>query len=140
MEDLEREKRSVRSTEAPLQQQLFAEERKRLASEAAEREVKTLLEESRKTANDLAIENEKLQQEVTAAKATLPPPPSPPKDAVEGPDVVAALRADITRLQNEKEELVYKSKIIEERYKNSCLVCSLLPLLGAVADRSDADR
>jgi len=128
MEDLEREKGSTRSAEATLQRQQFAEENKRLVFEAAERELKTLLEESRRKANDLATENEKFLQEVAAAKVTLPPPPSPRKDVVDGPDVVATLRADITRLQNEKEELIRDSKTIEERYKNSRLVCSpLLP-------------
>jgi len=120
MEDLERGKRS-------LQQQQFAEEKKQMAFEAAEKELKTLLEESKKKASDLAAENEKLQREVAAAKATPPPPPSPPKDSVVGPDVVATLRADITRLQNEKEELIRESKTIEERYKNSRLVCLPAP-------------
>lgn len=128
MEDLEREKRSARSAEATLQQQQFAEEKNRLAFEAAERELKALLEESRKKVNELALENEKLQQEVAAAKATPPPPPSPPKVAVEDSGVVAALRADITRLQDEKEELIRESKTIEERYKNSRLVSFPLSL------------
>ena len=127
VEDLEREKRSARSAEATLQQQQFAEEKKRLAFEAAEKELKTLLEDSRKKASDFATENEKLQQEVAAAKATPPPPPSPLKDAVEDPDVVAILRGEITGLQNEKEELIRESKTIEERYRNSRLVCPPLP-------------
>ena len=126
MEDLEREKRSVRSAEATLQQQQFAEENKRLVFEAVERELKILLEESRKEANDSAAENQKLQQEIATAKANIPPPPSPPKDVVR-PDVVAALRAENTRLQNENEGLVRESKTIEERYKNSRLVRSSLP-------------
>lgn len=138
MEDLEREKLSARSTEATLQQQQFAEENKRLVFEAAEKELKTLLEESRKKVNDFAVENEKLQLEVEAAKTALPPPSSPPKAAVEAPDVMAPLRAEIAKLQNEKEELIRESKTIEERYKNSCLVCFPLPL-GAVADRLGVD-
>ena len=138
MEDLEREKRSARSAEATLQQQLFAEEKKRLASEAAERELKTLLEESRKKVNDFAVENEKLLQEVAAVKATPPPPPSPPKVAVEDPEVVTALQTEITRLQNEKEELIHESKTIEERYKNSRLVRFPLspPLAQLLTDRT----
>ena len=78
--------------------------------------------------NGFTVENEKLLQEIAAAKTTPPPPPSPPKVVVEDPEVVAALRIDITRLQNEKEELIHESKTIEERYKNSHLVSFPLPL------------
>ena len=133
-ESLEREQRSVRSTEATLQQQLFAEEKKRLSLEAAAREAAVIVEESRRRAEDLIAENEKLQREVVAAKAI--PPLSPPKAAAEDTDmIVAALRADISRLQNEKEELVRKSKTVEERYKNGYLVCSRSPPPpGTVAD------
>lgn len=114
MESLEREKSSTHSVQIVCQQQLFAEEKKRLVLEAAAKEAQNLLEERLV----------KLQQELAAAKAIPPPPPSPPKGAVEDPDVVAALRADITRLQNENEELVRKSNTIEGRYKNGDLVCS----------------
>lgn len=126
MESLERERGSVRSAEATLQHQLFAEEKKRLELEAAAREAKALAEEIRKQVNDLTVENQKLQQEVVAAKA-IQLPPSPPKGPVEDPDLVAALRADTARLQSEIEELVRKSKTIEERYQNSRLVCPPLP-------------
>jgi hypothetical protein len=50
---LEREKRSARSAEDALQQQLFAEEKKWLALEAAAKEAQILLEQSRKKVNDL---------------------------------------------------------------------------------------
>ena len=49
---------------------------------------------------------------------------------------VVALRAEITRLQNENEGLVRKLDTIEERYKNNDLVCSpLFPLCTAVLGR-----
>ncbi|KAF9652189.1 hypothetical protein BDM02DRAFT_3109613 [Thelephora ganbajun] len=118
VESLERENSSVRSAETTFQQQLFAKEKEWL--EAAAKEAR-ILEESMKKVNDLTVENEKLQQEVAATKAIPPPPPIPPKDAIEDSDVVVALRADITRLQNKNEELVRKSNTIEERYKNGDL-------------------
>jgi len=124
---LERERSCVRSAETTLQQQLFAEEKKRLALEAISREAQILLEESKKRVNDLTVENEKLQQEVSAAKTIPPPPQSPPKNTIEDSEMAATLRADIARLQNEIEELVHKSKTIGERYKNDDLVRSLFP-------------
>ena len=132
-ESLEREKSSARSAEATRQQQRFAEEKERLTLEATAKEAQTLLEESRKKANDLIADNEKLQQELAVA-AISPPPPSPPKGIVEDPDVVVALRAKITGLQNEKEELIRKCDTIEERYKNGDLVCSTFPNLRTVID------
>ena len=136
-DSLEREKASVRSAEATLQHQLFAEEKKRLVLEAAAKEDKILVEETKKKVNDLTVEIQKLQQEVAAAK-TIQPPPASPKGAVEDSDLVVALRADITRLQSENEELARKSETIEERYQNSCLVCcTLVPLTWS--DRSDLD-
>ena len=127
MEDSEREKLSVRSAEAVLQQQQLVEEKNRVAFESAVREANLLAEERGGKVNDLTVENEKLRQEVAAAKAVIQSPPSPPKCAIEDSSVVAALKADMIRLQSEKEELVRKSKTIEERYKNSHLVCSPLP-------------
>jgi len=124
---LEHEKSSVRSAEATHQEQLFAEEKKRLALEAAAKDAQIPLEESRTKVNDLTVENEKLRQEIEAAKAVPPPPPSPPKGAVEDSDVVAALRADVARLQSEQEELVRKSNTIGERYKSGDLVCPPIP-------------
>ena len=85
--------------------------------EAAAKEAQNLLEEK-------IAENEKLQQELAAVKAIPPPPPSSPKGAVEDPDVVAALRADVARLEKKNEDLVRKFNTIEERYKNGDLVCS----------------
>ena len=131
---MEREKSSARSAQAAHQQQLLGEEKKWLALEAVAKEAQTLLEESRKRTSGLIIENEKLQQEIAAARDISPPPPSPPKGPVEDPDVVAALRADISRLQDEKEELVRKSDTIEERYKNGDLVCFTLPNLRPAID------
>lgn len=131
---MERERSFARSAEAAHQQQLFEEEKKRLALEAVAKEAQTLLEENRNKTSDLIVENERLQQEITAAKTIPPPPQSPPKDPVEDPNVLAALRADIARLQNEKEELVRKSDTIEERYKNGDLVCSTLPNLCPIVD------
>jgi len=133
-ESLEHEKNSARSAEATLQQQLSAEEKKRLALEIAAKDAQILLEESRKKATGLAVENEKLRQEIEAAKAIPPPPPSPPKGAVEDLDVVVTLRADVTRLQSEQEELVRKSNTIGERYKSGDLVCPPPPLLRTVVD------
>jgi len=101
------------------------------------KETQILLEESNKF---LIVENNKLQQELAAAKAIPPPPLSPPKGAIEDPDVVAALRVDITELRNEKEELVRRSNTIEERYKNGDLVCSPLPNLCTAVDRTNAGR
>ena len=122
-------------------QQLSAEEKKWLALEAAAKETQILLEESRKKAIDLIAENGGLQQELAAAKAIPPPPPSTPKGTVEDPDVVAALRADITELQNEKEELVRRSNTIEERYKNSDLVCSPSPTFARLlTERTQTDH
>ena len=136
MESLEREKKSLRSAEATFQNQLFAEEKKHLALETATREDKILVEEARKKVTDLNIEIQKLQQEIAAAK-TIQPAPSPPKDTSEDPDLVASLRADITRLESINGELVRKSETIEERYQNSCLVCSLLFLLAqSLIDRT----
>ena len=133
-ESLERERSSARSAEAAHQQQSFEEEKKRLALEAVVKEVQTLLEESKKETSDLTVECEKLQQEIAAQKAIPLPPPSPPKGPVEDPDVVAALRADIGTLQNEKEELVRKLDTIEERYKNGDLVCPTLLNLHPATD------
>lgn len=136
-ESLGHEKSSVRSAEAALkQQQQFAEEKERLTLEAAAREARTIAEENRKKVNDLTLECEKLQQEVAAAKAIPPLPPSPPRDAVEDSDVVATLRADIISLQDEKEKLVHKSKAIVERYKNSDLVCSRSPFAQSMTKRT----
>lgn len=131
-ESLERERSSARSAEAAHQQQLFEEEKKRLALETVVKEVQTLLEESKKETSNLTVEREKLQQEIAAQRAI--PPPPPPKGPVEDPDVVAALRADIGTLQNEKEELVRKLDTIEERYKNGDLVCPMLLNLHSATD------
>jgi hypothetical protein len=119
---------------------MLEEEKKRLALEAVAQEAQKLLEESGKKTGNLIVENEKLMQEIAAVKAIPPPPPSPPKGPVEDPNVVATLRADTARLQNEKEELVRKSDTIEERYKNGDLVCSTFPNLRQAVDRTDADR
>ena len=124
---MEREKSSVRSVEATLQQQQFSEEKIRIALEAATKEAQILLEESGKKVDGLIVENERLQQEVAAAKIIPPPPPTPPKDAIEDSDEVVALRADVTRLQGEVEELIRRSNTIVERYKNGDIVCSPLP-------------
>ena len=135
---MEREKSSARSAEDVRRQQLVAEEKKRLALEAAAKETQILLEESNKS---LIVEKGKLQQELAAAKAMPPPPLSPPKGTVEDPDVVAALRADITELRNEKEELVRRSNTIEERYKNGDLVCSPHPTFArSLTERTQADH
>jgi hypothetical protein len=131
-ESLGREKSSVHSAEAALKQQQQFAEKERLALEAAAREARTIAEENGKKVNDLTLECEKLQQEVAAAKAIPPLPPSPPRDAVEDSDVVTTLRADIISLQDENEKLVHKSKAIVERYKNSDLVCSRSPFVQSV--------
>ena len=136
-EILERERSSARSAEATLQQQQLAEEKERFTLEAAAKEARTLLEESNKKVNDLIIDNEKLQQELAAAKAI--PPSSPPKGITEDPNMVEGLRDDITKLQNENDELVQKADTIEKRYKNGDLVCLASPDLRAVVDRTDAD-
>jgi len=104
------------------------------SAEAVAKDVQALLEESKKKTSDLTVECEKLQQEIAAQKAIPPPPPSLPEGPVEDLNVVAALRDDIGRLQNEKEELVRKLDTIEERYKNGDLVCSTLPNLHPTAD------
>ena len=123
---MERERSSARLADAAHQQQLFEEGKKQFAFEAVAKEAQTLLKESKRKTSDLIVENKGLQQEIVAAKAVYPPPSSPPKVPIEDPNVVAALRADIARLQNEKEELVRRSDTIEERYKNGDLVCSTL--------------
>ena len=105
------------------QQQLFAEEKKSLSLEAAAKETQTFLEESRTRVEDLTAELEKLQLEVVAMKAL---PQHPKKGAVEDSSVVVAQRAEIARLQGEKDELVLKFNTTEDRYKSGDLVRSPL--------------
>lgn len=131
-EILDRERSSARSAEAARQQQQLAEEKGRSTLEAAAKEARTLLEGSNKKVNDLVIENEKLQQELAAAKAI--PPPNPPKNTTEDPNIAQGLRDDISRLQNENGELVRKADTIEERYKNGDLVCLTFPNLHTIVN------
>lgn len=125
-EKLEREISSAHLAEATFQKQLFAEEQKILSLEAVAKEAQTLLEESSNRRKDLTAELEKLQQEVAVAKAVPQSLPIPPEAVVEDSEVVVTLRADIARLQNEREEFVRKFNTIEERYKSGDLVRSLL--------------
>ena len=131
-EILERERSSARSAEATRQQQQLEEEKERSTLEAAAKEARALLEGRNKKVNDLIIENEKLQQELAAAKAI--PPPSPPQGTTADPNMAEGLRGDITRLQNENGELVRKANTIEERYKNGDLVCLAFPSLPTIVN------
>lgn len=122
MESRDREIGSARSAEATFQKQLFAEEKKSLSFEAATKEAQVSLEESRNKVKGLTWEVEKLQKELAETKAIPPPPPSPPKAIAEDSGAVVALRADVARLESEKEELVRRFNNIEERYKRDDLV------------------
>ena len=121
MESLDRELSSARSAESAFQKQLSAEEKSH-SLEAAMEEAQTSLEESRNKVKDLAGEIQKLQKELAETKAIPPPPPSPPKAIAEDSGVAVALRADVTRLESEKEGLIRRSNNIEERYKRDDLV------------------
>ena len=104
-------------------------EREKCSNNSADvtaKETNVLIEEIRKKVDDFIVKNKEFQQE-TVVVGAIQPPPNLPKDAVEDSDLVAALRADITRLQNKNEELICKSKAIERRYRDGCLVRFLFP-------------